>query len=201
MLRSPATPSPPRLLALETFTVFEVSSLISFSIFPLCPRQSLCTKLLVGKSGRVCFSRCLRCPRESPPPGADSQSNSPGNSPMLCFLGFKTSGWKLSLRVDLEVQGWASGAERGRTNLSLPALVSALTKETDNHWEGRADFCFYRLLASLNWLASPLTYCGRRPATTLRALGRGAGVGWVPRAGNPRAFPPFSEVWRALRAH
>lgn len=97
----PSNPIPARLLALETFTVFAVSSLISFSIFPLCPRESLCTKLLVGKSGRVCFSRCLRCPRESPPPGADSQSNSPGNSPMLCFLGFKTSGWKLSLRVDL----------------------------------------------------------------------------------------------------
>lgn len=65
-------------------------------------------------------------------------------------------------------QGWASGGERGGSAerfLSVLALASALTKETDNQWEGRTDFGLYRLLARLHVLASPLTYRGLcRPA-------------------------------------
>ena len=58
-------------------------------------------------------------------------------------------------------------ARESVTNLSLPAMVSALTKETDIHWEGRADL-FVQVAPSLDELVSPLTYCGWRPPATLR---------------------------------
>uniref|UniRef100_A0A8I5NVU6 Uncharacterized protein n=1 Tax=Papio anubis TaxID=9555 RepID=A0A8I5NVU6_PAPAN len=55
-----------RPLALEIFTFSSLFlSFIFFHCFPLCPRPSLCTNLLVQRGGRGCFSPCPRCPRDS----------------------------------------------------------------------------------------------------------------------------------------
>lgn len=79
--------------------------------------------------------------------------------------------------------------------LSVLALASALTKETDNQWKGKTDFGLYRLPARLHVAAPRLTYrglCGptRRTCSGLPAAyqpGASAASGCVACAPGARA--------------
>lgn len=135
-----------RPLALEIFTFSSLFlSFIFFHCFPLCPRPPLCTNLLVQRGGRGCFSPCQRCPRDSL-----SSHRLEINSLVQCttpasFVSLDSK--QVARRCLLEWTckykagpvGESEEEEGVQTTLSMLVLVSALTKEADNHTVERTD--------------------------------------------------------------